>query len=50
MKLLNGEVVILDTNETQIGRGESLEDTMRVLSRYVDIVVYRGQARINFII
>lgn len=42
MKLLNGDVVILDTNETQIGRGESLEDTMRVLSRYVDIVVYRG--------
>ena len=42
MKLLHGEVVILDTNETQIGRGESLEDTMRVLSRYVDIVVYRG--------
>ncbi|MFL2660746.1 MAG: ornithine carbamoyltransferase [Alphaproteobacteria bacterium] len=42
MKLLNGDVVILDTNESQIGRGESLEDTMRVLSRYVDIVVYRG--------
>ena len=42
MKLLDGDVVILDTNESQIGRGESLEDTMRVLSRYVDIVVYRG--------
>ena len=37
MKLLDGDVVILDTNESQIGRGESLEDTMRVLSRYVDI-------------
>lgn len=42
MKNLNGEVVILDHADSQLGRGESLEDTMKVLSRYVDIVVYRG--------
>tara|TARA_B100000900_G_scaffold382135_1_gene369096 strand:+ start:74 stop:976 length:903 start_codon:yes stop_codon:yes gene_type:complete len=42
MKLLNGDVVILDHADSQLGRGESLEDTMRVLSKYVDIVVYRG--------
>ncbi len=44
MKLLNGEVVILDHADSQLGRGESLEDTMKVLSRYVDIVVYRGSS------
>jgi ornithine carbamoyltransferase len=42
MKLLNGDVVILDHADSQLGRGESLEDTMKVLSKYVDIVVYRG--------
>ncbi len=42
MKLLNGDVVTLDHSDSQLGRGESLEDTMRVLSSYVDIIVYRG--------
>ena len=42
MKLLNGDVVSLDHTHSQLGRGESLEDTMRVLSSYVDIIVYRG--------
>ena len=42
MKLLNGDVVILDHSDSQLGRGESLEDTMKVLSSYVDIIAYRG--------
>ena len=42
MKQLNGDVVILDHADSQLGRGESLEDTIKVLSRYVDIIVYRG--------
>ena len=42
MKQLDGDVVILDHADTQLGRGESLEDTIKVLSRYVDIIVYRG--------
>lgn len=42
MKQLNGDVVILDHADSQLGRGESLEDTMKVLSKYVDIIVYRG--------
>ena len=42
MKLLNGDVVTLDHSDSQLGRGESLEDTMKVLSSYVDIIVYRG--------
>ncbi len=44
MKLLNGDVVILDHADSQLGRGESLDDTIKVLSRYVDIVVYRGSS------
>ena len=42
MKQLNGDVVILDHADSQLGRGESLEDTIKVLSKYVDILVYRG--------
>jgi len=42
MKKINGEVVILDQNDTQLARGESLGDTIKVLSRYVDIIMYRG--------
>ena len=33
MKQLNGDVVILDHADSQLGRGESLEDTIKVLSR-----------------
>ncbi len=42
MKQLNGDVVILDHADSQLGRGESLEDTIKVLSKYVDIILYRG--------
>jgi len=42
MKTMNGDVVILDQNDTQLARGESLNDTIKVLSRYVDIIMYRG--------
>ena len=42
MKQLDGDVVILDPNDTQLGRGESLQDTIKVLGRYVDLIMYRG--------
>jgi|TARA_B100000287_G_scaffold434622_1_gene499612 ornithine carbamoyltransferase len=42
MKKLNGDVVVLDQDDSQLGRGESLQDTIKVLSRYVDIILYRG--------
>ena len=42
MKQLGGDVVVLDQGETQLGRGESLQDTIQVLSRYVDLIMYRG--------
>jgi ornithine carbamoyltransferase len=45
---LGGHPVILDAQSTQLGRGETIEDTARVLSRYVDAIVIRtfGQDRI----
>jgi ornithine carbamoyltransferase len=41
--------VIIDAATTQLGRGESLEDTARVLSRYVSAIVIRtfGDERIR---
>ncbi|MAY90965.1 MAG: ornithine carbamoyltransferase [Rickettsiales bacterium] len=42
MKELEGEVVVLDQNDTQLGRGESIQDTIRVMSKYVDLIMYRG--------
>lgn len=46
---LGGHPVILNAGSTQLGRGETLEDTARVLSRYVDAIVIRtfGQERIE---
>ena len=44
MKQMNGEVVILDQNDTQLARGESIKDTIKVLSNYVDIIMYRGSS------
>jgi ornithine carbamoyltransferase len=46
---LGGSPVILDAATSQLGRGESIEDTSRVLSRFVDAVVWRtgGQSRIE---
>ncbi len=41
MRQLGGEVVVLDSQGTQLGRGESVGDTARVLSRYVDIIMLR---------
>ena len=41
MKQLGGDVVVLTPSDMQIGRGETIEDTARVLSRYVDAVMIR---------
>src|SRR3954468_23139816 len=44
MQQLGGNVVTLSPQETQIGRGESIADTARVLSRYVDVIMMRTSA------
>ncbi|HEV2559724.1 MAG TPA: ornithine carbamoyltransferase [Microvirga sp.] len=41
MRELGGETLMLTGNEMQLGRGETIGDTARVLSRYVDAVMIR---------
>ncbi len=38
---LGGHAVILETQGSQLGRGETVADTARVLSRYVDAIMIR---------
>ena len=38
---LGGTALVLSWRDLQIGRGESVEDTARVLSRYVDAIMIR---------
>jgi ornithine carbamoyltransferase len=46
---LGGHPVVVDGKETQLGRDETLADTGRVLSRYVEAIVWRtyGQDRLE---
>ena len=41
MKQLGGDVVVMDGEGSQLGRGETVADTARVLSRYVDAIMIR---------
>ena len=41
MYQLGGNVTILEHERTHLGRGETISDTAKVLSRYIDIIVYR---------
>ncbi len=41
MRQLGGETVMLSPVDTHLGRGETIADTARVLSRYVDAVMIR---------
>ena len=46
---LGGHPIVVDARSTQLGRGETIEDTAKVLSRYVSAIVIRtfGQDRIE---
>lgn len=46
---LGGHAVVVDGRSTQLGREETLADTSRVLSRYVEAIVWRtfGQQRLT---
>jgi ornithine carbamoyltransferase len=41
MRELGGETIMLTGTEMQLGRGETIADTARVLSRYVDAIMIR---------
>ena len=41
MQELGGQVVSLSGPESQLGRGETIADTARVLSRYADVIMIR---------
>lgn len=42
---LGGQVIDLNPSVTQVGRGEPIEDTARVLDRYLDILAIRTYAQ-----
>jgi len=47
MRQLGGQTLILNSSETQLGRGETIADTARVLSRYVDAIMLRTGPHAN---
>ena len=44
MRQLGGQTLVANAADMQLGRGESVADTARVLSRYVDIIMIRTHA------
>jgi ornithine carbamoyltransferase len=43
IRQLGGESIVLNANDMQLGRGETIQDTAEVLSRMVDIVMIRAK-------
>ncbi len=46
---LGGHAVVLDQSGSQLGRGETVADTARVLSQYVDVIMLRTSAPENLL-
>ena len=49
MRKLGGEAIVLNSTDMQLGRGETVADTARVLSRYVDILMLRTTSHDNLL-
>lgn len=47
MRQLGGSAMVLSAADLQLGRGETVEDTARVLSRYLDAVMIRARSHAN---
>jgi ornithine carbamoyltransferase len=48
IRQLGGSSIVLSGTETQLGRAETIADTARVLSRYVDAIMFRTSAHDRF--
>ncbi len=46
---LGGHAIYLNPNDMQMGRGETIEDTAKVLSRFVDMISYRAFSHDNVV-
>ena len=44
MRQLGGETLLISAGDMQLGRGETIADTARVLSRYVDAIMMRAKS------
>jgi ornithine carbamoyltransferase len=49
MRQLGGQTLSLNHTDLQLGRGESIADTARVLSRYVDAIMIRAREHASLI-
>ena len=49
MNDLGGQSLYLSTKDLQLGRGETIADTARVLSRFVDAITYRAYRHVNMV-
>lgn len=47
MQTLGGRVVSLEPDGSQLGRGETIADTARILSEYVDVIMFRTSSIAN---
>ncbi|MBO6782502.1 MAG: ornithine carbamoyltransferase [Alphaproteobacteria bacterium] len=49
MQSLGGNVVSLEPEGSQLGRGETVADTARILSQYVDVIMFRTSTVENLV-